>query len=415
LALVAAVWEPAPAVPAPPVDVPREIVSIRPPAETPEQKPQAGEAREVDPLPEPAPARIPDAPPAKAPFPGSEALSLPVASPAAAALPAPEDRPAAPRRIAAEPRLSAPIRSEKPIAPEAPQGEVSFVARLLPDPADPPDPVRMAAPSRPFPLQPDPGVPARSPAGTPVHPQENGPKISFSLPPQQSSSPELPQPLRKSPGEAPDRTAPQSLGAKPDGARPRITAAPVSGPGFSLAPPQQSQLSAARTLPPAAVQAVAEPVPELPAAPVQEIVLRLPAGEAASEAGRSVDLVFRSNAGRLQLAVHSPDPQLAQSMRSSLHELAVQLEQRGFEAAPWNAVNGSQASADQPDTGARRESAPDPDRDDGRSRGRDQQEQQDSPRRRAADAWREQWMRSLFGSVSASVGGKKGNRPWPLP
>jgi hypothetical protein len=141
---------------------------------------------------------------------------------------------------------------------------------------------------------------------------------------------------------------------------------------------------------------VVEPAPELPAAPVQEIVLRLPAGEVAPAATRPVDLVFRSN-------VHSPDPQLAQSLRASLHELAAQLEQRGFEAAPWNSASGSPAAADQPDTGGHREGAPNPGRDDGRSRGRDPQEQQESPRRRAADAWREQWMRSLLGGVSTPV------------
>lgn len=401
--LVAAVREPAPAAPASHSDAPRDIVPIRPPAAAPDAQPQAGEAIAAEPLPELPPAPTPDAPPAKASPSGSEAPSLPVANPAAAAPPVPVDRSAAPRRPAPEARPSAPNRPEKPIAPETPQGEVSFVARLLPDPADPPEQVRIAAPSPSRPVQPAPVAPARSESGTPALPQENGPKPSVPLPPQKSPSPEVPQPLRKSPGEAPDRAAPQVLVAKPDGSRPRIAAAPVTEPVFSLVRPQEPRPSAARTLPLAATQSVAELAPELSAATVHEIVLRLPAAEAAPEAGRPVDLVFRSHAGRLQLAVHSPDPQLAQSMRASLHELAVQLEQRGFEAAPWNAVHSPQASADQPDTGARREGAPNPDRDDGRSRGRDQQEPQDSPRRRAADAWREQWMRSLLGGVSTSV------------
>src|SRR5207247_9321195 len=58
-----------------------------------------------------------------------------------------------------------------------------------------------------------------------------------------------------------------------------------------------------------------------------------------------VDLQLTERAGRMQIAVRTPDHALAKSMQTDLNELVGRLENRGFKAQVWIPTAGRRAEA----------------------------------------------------------------------
>jgi hypothetical protein len=87
----------------------------------------------------------------------------------------------------------------------------------------------------------------------------------------------------------------------------------------------------------------APPDPPQPPATPRDVSLRLADGE------RSVDLHMMDRGGEIRVMVHTPDRDLASSLRSDLPDLVSKLRQNGFQAESWRPA----ASSETPDSGQR--------------------------------------------------------------
>lgn len=124
--------------------------------------------------------------------------------------------------------------------------------------------------------------------------------------------------------------------------------------------------------------------PELPPAPPVShgVSLRLGDGE------NNVDIRLTERAGEIRVTVHTPDGNLANSMRSELPDLVGKLRQTGYQAETWRPAappqtdgerrSGADGSPQQHSAGSRRE-----------GRQQQQQQQQNQPR------WVGEWNTSL--------------------
>ena len=127
----------------------------------------------------------------------------------------------------------------------------------------------------------------------------------------------------------------------------------------------------------------AEPEPPLPTPAPRDVSLRLADGQ------RSVDIRMAERAGEIHVMVHTPDRDLANSLRGDLPDLVGKLRQSGFQAETWRPAPAQQADsgrwsgADDFSGSSHQHSAGHP-RD-----GRQQQQQQDQPR------WAGEWNTSL--------------------
>ena len=74
--------------------------------------------------------------------------------------------------------------------------------------------------------------------------------------------------------------------------------------------------------------------------PARQISLKLTGPDSTK-----VDLQLTDRAGKLQVAVRTPDHALAKSMQSDLSELVGRLENRGFKAEAWIPTSGRHAEA----------------------------------------------------------------------
>ena len=134
-----------------------------------------------------------------------------------------------------------------------------------------------------------------------------------------------------------------------------------------------------------------EPEP-LPAPPVShDVSLRLADGQ-----NNNVDIRMSERAGEIRVTVHTPDGNLANSMRSELPDLVGKLRQTGYQAETWRPAtppqtdgerrSGPDSSPQQHSTGGRR---------DGRQQ--QQQQQQNQPR------WVGEWNMSLDPGQESSI------------
>jgi hypothetical protein len=134
-----------------------------------------------------------------------------------------------------------------------------------------------------------------------------------------------------------------------------------------------------------------EPEP-LPAPPVShDVSLRLADGQ-----NNNVDIRMSERAGEIRVTVHTPDGNLANSMRSELPDLVGKLRQTGYQAETWRPAappqtdgerrSGADSSPQQHSTGGRR---------DGRQQ--QQQQQQNQPR------WVGEWNMSLDPGQETSI------------
>ncbi len=110
----------------------------------------------------------------------------------------------------------------------------------------------------------------------------------------------------------------------------------VQEAGFALSPPRAPQTEGPAT---SASRAEASPVLRSPAAappdppqtgPARDIAVRLSADDKSA-----VEVRLSERAGEIRVAVHSADPEMAESMRARLPELVDRLGAHGFETEIW--------------------------------------------------------------------------------
>jgi len=151
-------------------------------------------------------------------------------------------------------------------------------------------------------------------------------------------------------------------------------------------PPAGPEAQSAVPAQPASVARPAEAEPPEPAAqPVsRDVSLHL------ADGGSSVDIRMAERAGEIRVTVHTPDHELADSLRADLPDLVGKLRQSGFQAEAWR------PAATQPDAGRRsgadgspcQEHSPGARRD-----GRQRQPQPQQPKDRSR--WAGEWKSSL--------------------
>jgi len=154
-----------------------------------------------------------------------------------------------------------------------------------------------------------------------------------------------------------------------------IPAAPAS-PDQSAVPAQEAK--EVRT-------AVVEPPEPAPQPVSRDVALHLADGDS------SVDIRMAERAGEIRVTVHTPDRDLANSLRADLPDLVGKLRQSGFQADTWRP-----AAATQTDTGRRSGSDGSPSQEHSpgaRKDGRQQQPRQHEPKKQSR--WAGEWQSSL--------------------
>lgn len=123
--------------------------------------------------------------------------------------------------------------------------------------------------------------------------------------------------------------------------------------------------------------------------PVREISLRVGGG-----ASDPVDVQIAQRAGKVQVAVRTPDSNLAKSLQTNLGELIGRLEQKGFRTEAWTPVTGTHAvSSVRESWNSGNQSQPG---DPGSGRGQqDQQQGQQQSNQRQQERWKAQLEETL--------------------
>jgi len=170
--------------------------------------------------------------------------------------------------------------------------------------------------------------------------------------------------------------------------QPEVNSVPSDAPG---AADRESTPGTAAEVREAGAARPVEPEPP-PAPPVShDVSLRLADGQ-----NNNVDIRMSERAGEIRVTVHTPDGNLANSMRSELPDLVGKLRQTGYQAETWRPAappqtdgerrSGADSSPQQHSTGGRR---------DGRQQ--QQQQQQNQPR------WVGEWNMSLDPGQESSI------------
>lgn len=317
--------------------------------------------------------------------------------------PAPAFRsPAQPERgeSGANSRPPAPAIVQGPSPESAPPAETAFVAHLVPvaEPAPEAAPQARAVPA-PRPMVAVPAATSEVPPAAialadkppdPAPPPEPEPARST-----QKNMPAMGEHLKKAEVSAPAPAAPPVEPAVSESAV-RITAQPLTVPEARSAT-HAPESPRAEFTPPARVQAAA-PVPE---------AVRAPAGS------RNVEMHFTVDAGRVQVhvaeragevrvAVHTPDANLAGTLRQELPQLTSRLEQSGFHAETWHGPTGGAAEgtrAGEPAPGSPRQDTPDPQQRNSGGQQNEEQQRPQPPEEQAAPRPRREDFSWLFDAV----------------
>jgi hypothetical protein len=188
--------------------------------------------------------------------------------------------------------------------------------------------------------------------------QDPQPKIRPEAVQARTTAPELPSTLQKqnTGGKDADHAEPDQRGPAPRTA-PRANQAAVrndghppadSGTGdvsakqYEMARTAEPQTNRDATSPNDARKVVSDPERSSPLQPqpARNISLKLTGPDSAR-----VDLQLTERAGRMQIAVRTPDHALAKSMQTDLSELVGRLENRGFKAEAWIPASGRHTEA----------------------------------------------------------------------
>ncbi|MGA2736007.1 MAG: hypothetical protein ABSG65_00995 [Bryobacteraceae bacterium] len=155
---------------------------------------------------------------------------------------------------------------------------------------------------------------------------------------------------------------------------------------WSAAAPAAAEGDAPSALPPQPASQTGPVIVEPPEPPPasHDISLHL------ADGGSGVDIRMAERAGEIRVTVHTPDRDLANSMRADLPDLVGKLRQGGFQAEAWRPAAATQSDAGRRDgsDGAPQEHSPG-----GRREGRPQQPQQQQPKNQAR--WDGEWKSTL--------------------
>jgi len=112
-------------------------------------------------------------------------------------------------------------------------------------------------------------------------------------------------------------------------------------PGLPQAPAAEREASSGAAPPAKEAARPAEPdlVPTPFQPPSRDVLLRLADGP------RSVDIRMAERAGEIRVMVHTPDHDLANSLRNDLPDLVGKLRQNGFQAETWRPNAPAEADA----------------------------------------------------------------------
>jgi len=261
-------------------------------------------------------------------------------------------------------------------------GELAFAARLAESGVQPPiEAAPTAPPAAGTVTQPPANRQDSAPVGLPAAPRQtstwSGADRSVAPPPDRTSN----TAGEAEPGEGSQPAKPAPV----DREAARGDASQVGpGPKNALAappPPSAEREAPPSVAPPRETARPAEVEPPLPAAPAppHDVSLHL------AEGPTSVDIRMAERAGEIRVTVHTPDHDLADSLRNDLPDLVGKLRQSGFQAETWRpsaparedasrrgGADTPPGSSQQHPGGARRD-------------GRQQQKQQDQPR------WAGEW------------------------
>jgi hypothetical protein len=159
---------------------------------------------------------------------------------------------------------------------------------------------------------------------------------------QQSSHRDADPQLSTKPGE----TAAKSAVRPAHAASTFEAAAPVPDDHISAAKPGFTASTRAASAAAAAAEDVTPTRPELPAAPMKDISVRIQ-----SEQGENVDIRILHRAGDVQIAVKSASSETTQGLRHGLSELSDRLNATGFHADTWHAGQTTTAAENNADSG----------------------------------------------------------------
>ncbi len=179
-------------------------------------------------------------------------------------------------------------------------------------------------------------------------------------------------------------------------------------PADPVGTPARSKAVASET-PQAGPAATTEAVPRPPAPSIREVAIRL--GEATSS---PVDVQVAAKAGKVQVAVRTPDLDLAKSLQTNIGELVGRLEEKGFKTEAWTAQTPGHSglTVRQPAPSTANQGHSDPSGSHGGqpdARGGQRQSGQRQPGR-----WEEEFQETLSGpEATGPTGGLRSSTPIP--
>jgi Flagellar hook-length control protein FliK len=154
----------------------------------------------------------------------------------------------------------------------------------------------------------------------------------------------------------------------------QICPSPVQSAAPDATPRETRPLPQAEGNQVSAEQVTASNQPDTPAAPAREIQLQLNQGD------QRVDVRLTERGGEVRVAVRTPDPQLADTLRDDLPHLSARLEQTGFRTETWHPALSDASSEVQRRMPATETSFSDPQQSGQNQARQGGQQQQQSPR-----------------------------------
>jgi len=115
-----------------------------------------------------------------------------------------------------------------------------------------------------------------------------------------------------------------------------------------------------------------------------------------------VQVHVAERAGEVRVAVHTPDANLAGTLREELPQLTSRLEQSGFHAETWHGPTAGQAEgmrAGEPAPGSPRQDTPDPQQRNSGGQQNEEQQRRQPPEEQAAPVPRREDFSWLFDAV----------------
>jgi hypothetical protein len=173
-------------------------------------------------------------------------------------------------------------------------------------------------------------------------------------PPEDRNAPpqsDAPAPKQDSGQTNPDRKGGGPVPAKPEAKAPEHNGAPRGGLSESFRSVPGASEAASPAVRPSEPGTAKEtsPAQAAPEIETKNVVAAQPARQISFQLGRSdtnnVNVLLTERAGKVQVAVRTPDHQLAKALQTDLGDLVGRLESHGFKAETWVPASGHRAAA----------------------------------------------------------------------